>query len=399
MSGGVYVIQNQVNGKRYVGSAVKFGKRWNVHKSDLRNQRHDSSHLQRAWNKYGEGAFSFIEHELVEPTKDLLLEREQFWMDFYKSYDPEFGYNICRVAGNCLGVKRSEESKKRMSKIQQSRAKLSWEEVLQLREKYLSGQFTQKDLAKEYGITSSTVDSIIKNKTWKDETLGDEYFKRASEVAIKNHYCPSEEQRKQMASAQLGSKHSEETRRKMSASLLGRKHSDETRRKISFSHCGEKCYIAKLTWLRVSEIREKYLSGNYTYAALAKEYGIVLSGVQKVVNNEIWKDELLGEEYFERVLKVKNLRYSSEEAKEKNRRCRLGRKHSEEAKKKISKALGGENNRLAKLSWRKVKEIREKYLSGNYTYAALAGEYGVALGTIGAVLLDKTWKEENRNVG
>ena len=48
---GVYQITNKVTGKFYIGSAVNFRKRWNTHKSCLRNNKHANKHLQRAWNK------------------------------------------------------------------------------------------------------------------------------------------------------------------------------------------------------------------------------------------------------------------------------------------------------------------------------------------------------------
>jgi len=35
-------------------------------------------------------------------------------MDEYNSYDRRYGYNICCVAGNCLGVKRSLATRKKM---------------------------------------------------------------------------------------------------------------------------------------------------------------------------------------------------------------------------------------------------------------------------------------------
>src|SRR5580658_4841164 len=109
---GIYEIRNSINGKRYIGSAVCLRNRAKKHLHDLRYGYHHSAKLQRAWNKYGESAFTFKILELVVPTK--LIEREQFWFDLSNAAG-EDRYNISHVAGHALGQRRSEESKQRMS--------------------------------------------------------------------------------------------------------------------------------------------------------------------------------------------------------------------------------------------------------------------------------------------
>jgi group I intron endonuclease len=91
--GGIYSIVNKINGKRYVGSAVILNERRNTHFYFLRHGKHYNPHLQAAWNKYGESNFEFEILEEVE-DKSQLTVREQHWMDFYKSYNSENGYNI-----------------------------------------------------------------------------------------------------------------------------------------------------------------------------------------------------------------------------------------------------------------------------------------------------------------
>ena len=111
---GIYRIINLINNKVYIGSAISFRKRWNTHLYDLLNNKHHSILLQRAWDKNGENTFKFeIIEEIVDLTK--LIEREQFWLDYYKSYDPEKGYNVGTIAGSRLGVKHSDETKKLFS--------------------------------------------------------------------------------------------------------------------------------------------------------------------------------------------------------------------------------------------------------------------------------------------
>jgi hypothetical protein len=79
----------------------------------LRRGTHHSPHLQHAWNCYGEDAFKFSTIERVEP--DLLLEREQFWIDRLCACDPDRGFNTAPVAGTRFGVPQSAESRAKMS--------------------------------------------------------------------------------------------------------------------------------------------------------------------------------------------------------------------------------------------------------------------------------------------
>lgn len=109
MKSGIYQIKNQVNGKRYIGSAVNLTKRWQNHLSDLRLSRHHNLHLQRAFEKYGEAVFAFAALEAVEDAFQL-IPREQHYLDTLK---PE--YNISPTAGSSLGIRRTEETRRKLS--------------------------------------------------------------------------------------------------------------------------------------------------------------------------------------------------------------------------------------------------------------------------------------------
>lgn len=126
METGIYRILNKLNSKCYIGSAAKgFHKRWNKHRSGLRNKTHHSCHLQYAWNKYGESFFVFEVLEECEPAQ--CIEREQYYLDtllFAGCNDNRFsrlGYNICRIAGSPLGRKHTEETKQKMRDLNQGK--------------------------------------------------------------------------------------------------------------------------------------------------------------------------------------------------------------------------------------------------------------------------------------
>lgn len=72
---GVYMIKNVLNNHKYIGSTKNFKQRLKQHISDLHNNKHHSSYLQAAWNKYGEKHFVFQILETCEPIKDTLYKK------------------------------------------------------------------------------------------------------------------------------------------------------------------------------------------------------------------------------------------------------------------------------------------------------------------------------------
>jgi group I intron endonuclease len=111
---GIYKIINVKNNKIYVGSAVNLRRRKNGHLMKLRKNEHKNIYLQNSFNKYGEENFKFEVIEYVD-DKNNLIKREQYWIDFLNVCDKNIGYNINPIAGSSLGVKRSNEFKKKLS--------------------------------------------------------------------------------------------------------------------------------------------------------------------------------------------------------------------------------------------------------------------------------------------
>ena len=112
---GIYAIYNIYNGKIYIGSALDMTRRYNKHIRTLILGTHHNGHLQSAWNNDGEDAFVFFPILFCE--KDEVKDKEQWWIDFYKSYDNRHGYNISRsTIAPMLGRRHSDESRLSMSK-------------------------------------------------------------------------------------------------------------------------------------------------------------------------------------------------------------------------------------------------------------------------------------------
>jgi hypothetical protein len=212
MKSGIYVIKNIANNKVYVGSAVNIDKRWQIHKYDLAKGKHHSCLLQRAWDKYGEENFKF---EIIEEVKnpEHLLSYEQVYLDYYKSYENDRGYNICKVSGSPYGIKHTEETKRKMSEAKRKQS----EET----KKKISEAHNGKKLSEE---TKQKLREVNTGKKLSEET------KRKIGEASKNM---SEETKRKISEICSGKKRSEETRRKMSESKTGKKLSEEHRKKLS----------------------------------------------------------------------------------------------------------------------------------------------------------------------
>ena len=89
---GIYMIQCKLNNKIYIGSSKDVLNRLKCHKYSLNNYKHNNKYLQNDWNKYKEENFIF---KLIEKCNVYnLLEREQYYIEFYLSVQREYGYNI-----------------------------------------------------------------------------------------------------------------------------------------------------------------------------------------------------------------------------------------------------------------------------------------------------------------
>jgi len=100
---GIYQILNLVTNKRYIGQAENIQARIHEHK-----RKRNKGYLYRSINKYGWDNFEISVLERVDDISKL-DEREQFWLDHFKSYMPLSGYNICKIAGTTRGRKRPKK--------------------------------------------------------------------------------------------------------------------------------------------------------------------------------------------------------------------------------------------------------------------------------------------------
>lgn len=110
---GIYKIRNKQDGKCYYGSSADVNKRFAQHRKTLQNNTHHNVHLQRAWNKYGENAFTF---EVVEECeRNQMLIREQCYLD--TNVD---GYNIGKKSSGGDNITSNPNRDEIVSKIKQA---------------------------------------------------------------------------------------------------------------------------------------------------------------------------------------------------------------------------------------------------------------------------------------
>lgn len=130
------------NGKVYIGiTSRKPEYRWNDGKGYKNNK-----HFDNAIKKYG---WDNIKHEILydglEETQAKLMEISL--IHYYKSNDPEYGYNITAGGDGVLGYKLSEEAKKKIS-ISNSTRKISDESKEKNRKAHLGKKHTQDSINK-----------------------------------------------------------------------------------------------------------------------------------------------------------------------------------------------------------------------------------------------------------
>lgn len=195
VTSGVYKIENIINKKFYIGSAVKLSTRRNEHFCKLADGRHENIYLQRSCSKYGVENFVFTVVEYCDPS--ILLEKEQSYLDLY--WSTGILYNICPNAGNCLGRPRSEETRRKIS-------------------------ITFHNMSEE----KKKERSLKLSNARKGRIISEESKRKTSLSKTGSH--PSDETREKQSSAAKGKPKSEETKEKMR--LAKQKMSNETKEKI-----------------------------------------------------------------------------------------------------------------------------------------------------------------------
>lgn len=111
-------------------------------------------------------------------------------------------------------------------------AKLTWDGVAAIRERYAHGGIRYKDLAAQYGVDEGTIKSVIQAKSWRGKDTVD---------------------------LSLGTPN------------------------------GERSGTSKLTWESVAEIRRLYASGEANQEQLAQRYDVIQATISQIVRGNRWR--------------------------------------------------------------------------------------------------------------
>lgn len=153
---GIYCIRNVKNNKKYIGSSVDIYERIRHHLSDLRNNRHHSTYLQRSFNKYGEQGFTTDILEKCNRDVSILRNREKFWMSDLK---PEYN--------NMLDPVLYIHSQNSLDKISKT-----------LKQRYKKGEI------KAYNHPNKAISTKVYN--FKEELVGEYYSIKQLQQSIPN---------------------------------------------------------------------------------------------------------------------------------------------------------------------------------------------------------------------
>ena len=249
---GIYKITSPT-GKIYIGQSIHIKRRWSDHKkmpiSDKGNI------LYNSFLSHGADSHKF---EILERcSKEMLNEREIYYIEKYQTFDTEHGLNLTK--GGDSNVVFSKKTLQKMSEAKKG-----------VRPKNLIG----------YKHSKETRDILRKKSMGNKNWLG------------KNH---SEETKEKIRQAKLGKKHSKETIEKLRILSTGRKYpnkkkaTEETNAKIAKSLTGRKNnvprtsiyygvsirrYKSSHSWQAVIKInkKQKYIGTFKTEIEAAKAY-------------------------------------------------------------------------------------------------------------------------------
>lgn len=145
---GIYKISFLKEDHFYIGSTTESVKRRFLrHYRDLKNKKHCNKILQKAFEKYK----GIIKLEILEicSSEDCII-REQYWIDTLKPV-----YNICKIAGNTLGIKPSKNCLEATSK------KI---DMFNIKGEYIKSFKSIKQASRELNVIDSSISQSIRKK-------------------------------------------------------------------------------------------------------------------------------------------------------------------------------------------------------------------------------------------
>ena len=168
---GIYVIENKLNNRKYVGQSVEIEERFKRHirASKNKNAKTYNYPLMRAFRKYGIKNFTFKVLELTD-KKDLNI-KEEYWVNKLDTF--ENGYN-------------QKEGGEYASVIQ----KITPKKLRKITKLLKEGKHTQKEIAKMFGVSKEMIHKINVGKYWKRDIEYPISTPKTPKGGATVHLCP-----------------------------------------------------------------------------------------------------------------------------------------------------------------------------------------------------------------
>ena len=150
---GIYKITNLKNGKVYIGQSVNIEHRWTQHRNRPFNPlsgQYDS-YFYRTIRKYGLENFSF---EVIEQcSKEELDAKEKYWIAYYNSNLPDFGYNLTDGGETA------------------THSKLTPQQVTEIINLLMNSDLSQEEIAHQYDMSQRLISAINLGQVWVKENI------------------------------------------------------------------------------------------------------------------------------------------------------------------------------------------------------------------------------------
>lgn len=191
----IYLAENLINGKIYIGYSKNFAKRLKKHKQVSGCSRvKEKFYFQRAISKYGINNFNFSVIESCSSKEDM-IEAEKFYIAYFKGLGAQL-YNLTGGGEGCskrivseetkekmrakaLGRKHSIETKEKLRKLNlgkklsaetiektasklRGRTILTNEQISEIKSMYSSNNLTYKKISKVYNVSDTTIANMLK---------------------------------------------------------------------------------------------------------------------------------------------------------------------------------------------------------------------------------------------
>jgi group I intron endonuclease len=188
---GIYKMVNIETGLVYIGQSEDIDYRKGEHFRRLKYNRHENPHLQNSYNKHGYDGFVF---EVVEECSiEELNEKEKYYIQLYKSFNPKFGYNKTlggeggspnnetriKISKSLKGHTISPETRTKIAngnrgkktpkevidKISAKTRKLTPTQEAEVLNLLIESNLTQQEIADMYNISTTIINRIKKDNS------------------------------------------------------------------------------------------------------------------------------------------------------------------------------------------------------------------------------------------